>query len=910
MRKSNGATGVAVLLSLVLTTLFAPAVKAEHDPTSRITMNKTTLYEGLVDPASNTPAGFGCLFVKESDASEPVDVLIGVFNGNQVSSAVLRLGDNIVFSGDLYFETTEKKGIVYHLVSGKIRDMEGKYPMVVNKFSELKITRGFSGTPFLSGQGRTKRYLDPFVFSRFNLFPGYQGISEADNLSVTMNNKGLKLQAKQPGMSVKINLGALGSLQYAPAAGEPLKARLNFPGGGVLKWEELDGLAAISLVFSASGEDRKMKILTFPYLSDLYAPMTSHIPVWDNFTRVSVLQDNYSRLGLFDSSYWTPVIQDSLAGEGILKELSEQAIKTTKGYVSTRPHPYLPATTIKTTNEQELVPFKDGYYVAYSGAAIGNHSIFTTLGQDYAMSHINLIRSPAEEGFVKINSNELIIISKATIQVTDYPTLDGDNVVFDYARLDPRLIKGPFFEKDFPFPAAEGTRCELKDGVTYSVPASFLGGDVNCRVTCTTKYWATPRIVDLFEPDKVVVWTVHNGTQYGDPYPPYRIERTMTFRFNLNELAQKTGLSKQELAIRLYQSAEDIRFGKRNLGSAIWKAIFDSGKDLVKKLAGSNPSPLKLMYAYRMADEIENAISVCTQYFDKASSLSELYERFIDVYPLFFPNDTCFKGNEPYYFLNGIYCDNPVLLYKGDGSASKLFGSMVARRNAFIEKGETIPDGLRETFLEISRGWLRGLCWDSWDDLVSFRSAYPDVLREKENTVVAEEVDGLLIWPDFDRARSLHGRMESWDDDRKALVVKGIESMTEAACEELRGYIIDDWNSLNTGQMAIDLKAMSDINNMLKESGSLFAKYADDAFVKEAEAALALLEGKNGGSTTFDAGSPFAAIAYAIGFQKTRKLIDAERNHMPVVSTCYGKEAVFRFFGYNLYAAKPLSNIN
>ena len=335
-----------------------------------------------------------------------------------------------------------------------------------------------------------------------------------------------------------------------------------------------------------------------------------------------------------------------------LLRMSQARPMVRKGFSHSYSQSEYPYYHIEEINNKDRIWLDNGAYTFYANNTTtkGCANFFGTPRQDYAEPHVVCIRKPEHEQTIKISKNALTLVAKGTIQ------LDCDFNRSDGSPKTPAVNK--FSTSDCFWGLSRiNKHADLSEGIIHNVTIPFLGQEAAWKVSSSTKIWATPRSTNAGS-YKDATGRVRST---GDPYPPHRAVRTVTQTLNLNTIAQKAGITIQELLIRLAATGidglinikngpllvngESPRWTEIGLYAATWMAggFTDPDKDfnnIIKKSIPANSNKMAKEVWIAKHKGYSHVLDFCATQIESATSLASLYNVFIELYPNVLPNDT------------------------------------------------------------------------------------------------------------------------------------------------------------------------------------------------------------------------------------------------------------------------------
>lgn len=532
---------------------------------------------------------------------------------------------------------------------------------------------------------------------------------------------------------------------------------------------------------------------------------------------------------VFTPSYWLSA-QQPVAIKSTFTEMAGCVEKTKKGYKESNwdDHYHALRTVI---NNVDRVKLNNGSYT-FAGETDGNFTILETEGQGYSEPFENCIPRPQSSGTVAVSSSKLTITNERQIQITEY---DTGEVIVNQARPSDKVIPSPSHD-DLIFPPAEETNRTLKNGVVYNIPVIFFGATINCKVSCSTKMWATPRIQGAYGGAHV-----RNRTLYGDPVPPYRVKRVFTYVIDLNELSKAMGVEKPVLAAILYDHFDVLAYPptpvfQTDFGAALWQALVNPALATRKKTMAANKDkePLSAIGFYTGTGDLTAATNISDNLFRKASSIDELYGTLKDIYPIYCASDSLFAERQPWYFFSGML-GIPDLLSKTDGSGKVFFNSFLERRDELLKESVPTDEELSEVYYKVSRQMARKQFKEL--DIDSITGASPEIVDQMKFGVVEGKLDAFVANPTFREGLSLLDFKDYMEGDTFEKLRSYLSAAAMLACETMKNDIIYEWNSRDTEGAVEDTRLLQALYQLMEDKEE-YSALVDYAFLSEAVNAL------------------------------------------------------------------------
>lgn len=601
----------STLLFVVTCTLASQPLQNAKTEKSR-KIAKGVFYTG---PSANkhVPDGYGKMTLHGRNYKGISDIIIaGFFEGNQIKNAALYKGDTLCFWGDIQYHAY-KKTVTLTLERGEIYDDNGDIRYLVSLDPIVLSNSGSKIPSYLHGIGDVTTYVDSMGAVRYKLLTN-------DGTAIGQTHQ---LAVKDHDWSVT-------------------------PANNRFDW---------NMEYTFDTDDYSTSLNKDVDLGQ------------DNPYRLSSDKNIFERI--------THVIGDTASYYTLLR-MSEAYKYTRKdAWCATRESRM---GTLSIIQNVDRVYYENGAYTfTIESEGWGSNLGATNLSgpkEIYSLPFDVCISKPQYKFIVKISQNTLTIICEDQIQQeagviehkTQQPSGSGWDGVW-HEITNPEVTK--FSTKDLIFSNRFAKHKNLTEGTTHNVTIDFLGYKATWSVSGTTKQWPTPIIGGGWE-------YTSTGKQWkagSMGNPPYRSQRTVIHTLDLNALAQKAGITKQELLYNIAQTGIDGILGYKNpteclckgntqevklyMFAATWLAggFTNPDNEFDKIIKKSIPAGLNKVARGAWVTKQkgrDKTLEYCATQIESATTLSQLYNIFTSLYPILLPDDTIIKNDPKELFYSSL----------------------------------------------------------------------------------------------------------------------------------------------------------------------------------------------------------------------------------------------------------------
>ncbi|MCR5037327.1 MAG: hypothetical protein K6A73_08415 [Bacteroidales bacterium] len=561
----------------------------------------------------HVPDGYGKMTLHGRNYKGISDIIIaGFFEGNQIKNASLYKGDTLCFWGDMQYHS-DKKTITLILEKGEIYDDNGNIRYLISS-DPIVLSNSDSKIPsYLHGTGDVTTYVDPMGAARYELLTN-DGTAIGQTYQFVVKDHDW-------------NVTTADNRFY---------------------WNQ---------EYTFDTDDYSTSLNNDVYLGqDNPYRLSSEKNIFERLTHVTGDTTSYYTLIRMSEAYkytrknaWCSYRQDWMGDHAMIQNV-------------------------------DRVYYEDGAYTfTIESEGWGSHLGGTNLSgpnEIYSLPFDVCISKPQYKFIVKISQNTLTIICEDQIQqeagVIAHQTQQPSESSWDgvwHEITAPEVTK--FSTSDLVFSNRIEKRNNLTEGQTHNVTIDFLGYKATWSVSGTTEQWPTP--------------IIGGGWQYtstGKEWkagsmgnPPYRSKRTVIHTLDLNALAQKAGITTQELLFKIAKTGIDGILGYKNITeclcqgntsgvklymfAATWLAggFTTPDNEFDKIIKKSIPAGLnKIERGAWVAKQKgrDKTLEYCATQIESATTLSQLYKIFTSMYPILLPEDEIIENNPKELFYSSM----------------------------------------------------------------------------------------------------------------------------------------------------------------------------------------------------------------------------------------------------------------